>query len=144
MEVLNGFLRPLDRFTRNILSHSIFHVFILYCFTTYSIGQFVSMLFSRGVTAAFVGFMFRGLFVAWFYFMLWLNVPLFFSVWPIPFVLLWATRLRAADWMLERGGFKSWLRLGTMIIVPGVLIVSVMIYYRSVLELASYREIVEG
>ena len=143
MDVLSGYQGTLNKITRNLGSRYVLPVFILYCFTTYSIGQFVSMLFSRAVTAAFVGVMFSVLFLVWLYLMLWLNVPLLFSVWPIPLVLLWATRVRSSDWMLERGGFKPWLRVGTMIVVPGVLTVSGMIYYRSVMELAACREIVK-
>jgi len=121
-KTLNG----ISRNTGNSPSILVF----LFVVSTYSIGQFVSMLFFRSVTAAFVGFVFYGLFMAWHSFMIQLNVPLIISVWPIPLVLLLATYVRSADWMLERTGWRPWLKLGSALLASVMLVVAGVGYYR--------------
>jgi hypothetical protein len=87
------------------------------------------MLIPRGLIAGFFSLILTILLAAWFGLMSLLGVGLWWSVWPIPVVLLVATRVRAADWMLERTTWSARARLFAVLGVPAAtLLVGVAAY----------------
>jgi hypothetical protein len=97
----------------------------------YSAGQFTSLLIPRTITAAFVALVLSAALNAWMWLMVYLWVPLWFSVAPISLVLLGATLGWSRNWLLERSGWKSWLRFsGLQLGLPLVLIWAAVGAYR--------------
>jgi hypothetical protein len=86
--------------------------------TAYCCGQFASMVLTRGLVAGLVGLVFTMIVCSWQLLMLRLNVALWWSVLPIPLVLLLATWLHAPNWMLERRDWRVWLRLVVVLLIP--------------------------
>lgn len=84
----------------------------------YCCGQFASILLPRGLVAGLMGLVLSFLVLLWQLLMQHLGVSLWWSVLPIPLVLLVATWLRAPDWLLERRGWRAWLRLIALLLVP--------------------------
>lgn len=106
-------------------------VVLLYVAVSYSIGQFVSLLLSRTVTAGFIGFVLNCLFLSWIWLMDAARVPLVWSVGAIPLVLLAATLLYSKDWMLQRHGARVWLRLASvLLLVPAMPLVAGVAAFR--------------
>ncbi len=81
-------------------------------------GQIASILLSRGLIAGFSGLILTGVICSWLGLMRFLAVDLWWSVMPVPFVLILATWFRAPDWLLERSGWRPWLRLIVLLLVP--------------------------
>ena len=69
------------------------------------------------------------IFAVWCGLMWFWQVNWLWSVLPIPLALLLATRLRAADWLLERNNLRAWLRPGLALLIPAAaLLVAVPLY----------------
>jgi len=98
---------------------------IAYCF-----GQFCSMLIRSGILCGTVAIVGSLLLAQWTLAMLVLHVPLFWSVLPIPIVLLIATRVRTHGWLLESNSLKSWLPAALVTVLPAAAILSGVCLYR--------------
>jgi hypothetical protein len=96
----------------------------------YCSGQLFSMLIPRGLIAGFFSLILTLLLGAWLGLMSRLGVGLWWSVWPIPVVLLAATRVRAADWMLERTTWSARTRLLAVLGVPAATLLVGVASYR--------------
>jgi hypothetical protein len=59
-----------------------------------------------------------------------LEINLLWSVAPIPLALLFATWLRAPDWILERNTWRGWLRVGAALALPLVALLTAVPLYR--------------
>jgi hypothetical protein len=113
----------------------------------YAAGQWASMMVRSGLLAGFFGLLLAGVLCGWVYLMLLLQVNWLWTVVPIPFVLLWATWLRAPDWIRENTTWAARLRAGAAVLVPAlVLLIAVPVYrVRSVpfvapnFDLAAYQ-----
>ena len=68
---------------------------------SYSAGQWTSMFVRSGIMAGFFGLVLSGVLCGWAALMYAMQVSFLWSVAPIPLVLLWATWLRAPDWVSE-------------------------------------------
>lgn len=86
----------------------------------YAAGQLCSMFLRSGILACFFGLVFTGVLCGWIRLMIVLDVNWIWSVVPIPLVLLLATWLRAPDWLVQRNGWRPWLRTGLSLGVPAV------------------------
>ena len=100
---------------------SIFGWVALYLVLCYSVGQLVSLLLSRAITALLVGLVLTYVLLAWGALMGILQVPLLWSVAPLPLVFVTATWLRMPDWMLERNSVRGWFAQACVLIVPAAL-----------------------
>ncbi|HVC99154.1 MAG TPA: hypothetical protein VND64_36155 [Pirellulales bacterium] len=85
---------------------------------TYSAGQLASMYIRRGIIACFGGLWLAGMLFAWAGLMLKIGAPWPWSIAPIPLVLLFATWLRAPDWLLERKDWRARTRAAASLLVP--------------------------
>lgn len=123
LSTLASVRRSSDLFVTEILSQVMLLIISAYC-----CGQFASMLLSRGLVAGLTGILLSMAVVAWQRLTLYLGVGLW-SVVPIPAFLLVATWLRAPDWILERNGWRAWLRLVALLSIPMIgLPVAVAVY----------------
>ena len=94
----------------------------LYLVLCYSVGQFVSLFLSRAITALLLGLVLTYTLLAWSALMVILQVPLLWSVVPIPLAFITATWLRTPDWMLERNNVRGSFAQATVLTVSAGLI----------------------
>ncbi|HTQ39696.1 MAG TPA: hypothetical protein VMJ32_11755, partial [Pirellulales bacterium] len=99
-------------------------------FVAYSAGQFASMLIRSGIIAAVAGVLLAAALCGWTLLMRSLQVPFWWSVWPIPLVLLLATWLRAPDWTRENYRWPAWTRLAASVLVPCAILFTTMAIFR--------------
>jgi ABC-2 family transporter protein len=98
-------------------------------FTAFACGQLASMLLRSGIMAGVLGLVLSAFVCGWALLMQALEVSWWWSVAPIPLVLLWATWLRTPDWALERNSWRGWLRVGAAVCGPaGAILVAVPMY----------------
>jgi hypothetical protein len=93
-------------------------------------GQFVSMLLRSSILAGVGSILLTGLLTAWALLMIVWNVSWWWSVLPIPLVLLLVSRLRVRDWLLERNRLGAWLAPGLALAVPAIAIVTAALMHR--------------
>lgn len=96
-----------------------------------AVGQFFSMIFRSGLLAGLFSVICSGLLVGWAALMHLWGIDWWWSVAPIPLALLYATWLRAPDWILERRTFNSWLRPALAIVLPMIVILTIVPLYRA-------------
>jgi hypothetical protein len=96
----------------------------------YAAGQWASMMIRSGVLAGITGLALSGLLCSWVVLMTALNVPWTWSVMPIPLVLIWATWLRAPDWVRENTRLTARARAAGAVLVPALLLMAVVPFYR--------------
>ncbi len=104
---------------------------ILWLPLAYCFGQLCSMTIRSGIlcgACAIVGSILLGL---WAFAMSILDVPLFWSVLPIPVILLIATRMRTRGWLLEDNSLRSWLPVALVVTLPAAAILSGACMYRA-------------
>jgi hypothetical protein len=95
----------------------------------YAAGQWCSMFIRSGVVAGSFAVVFSALLCAWTVLMHFLHASWLWSVAPIPLVLLWATWLRAPDWILEQTNWSARTKAAAAFLLPaGILLVSVAAY----------------
>jgi hypothetical protein len=96
----------------------------------YAAGQWASMMVRSGVLAGIVGMTFAGVLCFWVALMTELHVPWTWSVMPIPLVLIWATWLRAPDWVRENTRFTARARAAGAVLVPALVLAVAVPFYR--------------
>jgi hypothetical protein len=95
----------------------------------YCAGQFCSLMIRSGLLAAFFGIVLGGVLLGWLCLMGLLEINWWWSVAPLPLVLLWATWLHVPDWLVERNTWRAWLRVGAAVGLPtAALLVAVPVY----------------
>ncbi len=95
---------------------------------SFASGQWVSMLVRSGIMAGFFAVLLAGVLSGWAVLMDALGVSYLWSVAPIPLVLLWATWLRAPDWISENTTWHARLKAAVVIIPALTLLVLVPLY----------------
>ncbi|HEY2761582.1 MAG TPA: hypothetical protein VGI75_12585, partial [Pirellulales bacterium] len=97
--------------------------------TAYAAGQWMSMHVRSGVLSGFFGLLLSALLCGWIFLMHWAGVDLTWSALPIPLVLMYATWLRAPDWISENKRWSARIRAAAVMLVPmAALLVAVPIY----------------
>ncbi|MEQ9379922.1 MAG: hypothetical protein RJP95_03610, partial [Pirellulales bacterium] len=96
----------------------------------YGAGQLCSLLFRGGLLAAFFGLFLAGLLVGWDFLMWVIAVPWWWSVAPLAIALLMATWLRMPGWLLERRGWRPWLPVTLVLVVPTLAILVAVPFFR--------------
>ena len=99
---------------------------LAYCF-----GQFCSMMTRSGILCVTVAIAGSVILMLWAIGMFFLGVPLFWSVLPIPVILLVATRVRTRGWLIESNALKSWLPVLIVLLVPSAAILAGVAFYRA-------------
>jgi hypothetical protein len=84
----------------------------------FAVGQLVSLLIPRAVTAATVGFVLAGLAFGWQQLTALAAIPSELAVLPLVVGLLLASALRMTDWLEERNSVRGWLRVIAACVVP--------------------------
>jgi len=97
---------------------------------SFAAGQWVSMFVRSGVLSGFFGLLLCGVLCYWDFLMNTLHVPWWWSVVPIPLLLLWATWLRAPDWISENITWRARLRAGAVVLVPALALCIALPIYR--------------
>ncbi|MBI3838668.1 MAG: ABC transporter permease [Planctomycetia bacterium] len=96
---------------------------------SYCAGQWTSMFVRSGIMAGFFGLLLSAILCGWVGLMYAMQVSFLWSVTPIPLVLLWATWLRAPDWVRENTRWSARSRAAAVVLIPAIaLIVAVPIY----------------
>ena len=103
-----------------------FFIALAYCF-----GQFCSMMIRSGILCVTLAIVGSGLLLLWTLAMQLLQVPLIWSVAPVPVILLIATRVRTRDWLIENNTLRGWLPLVLIPIVPATAILMGVGSYRA-------------
>jgi hypothetical protein len=113
-------------------TYTLFYLFVGilgYVFLGISVGQLCSMFFRSPLLAGLFSVLLTIVLNNWCALMLFWRIPWVWSMLPIPLALLLATRLRTADWLVERGGLRAWRRPGLALLVPAcALLVAVPLY----------------
>ena len=97
---------------------------VLAMLTGYACGQFCSIYTRSSIMAGIAAFGLLLLIAIWISLMTVLWIDWLWSVVPIPFVLLLATRLRVRDWMLER---TDWRARSKSVLVPMVPLLAILV-----------------
>jgi hypothetical protein len=97
---------------------------------SFAAGQWVSMFIRSGILSGFFGLLLCGILCWWVFLMSVLHIPWWWSVAPIPLVLLGATWLRSPDWINENVTWRARLRAGAVVLVPALALCIVMPIYR--------------
>lgn len=87
---------------------------------SFGVGQLVSLLIGRAVTAATVGFMLAGVAFAWQQSTASMAVPSGLAVLPLIVGLLAASAVRMADWLEERNSVRGWVRVLAACLIPSL------------------------
>lgn len=123
---------PLQRdFTPAIKPDQLALGLVLFASLSYSVGQFCCMVFRSSILAGTLAVLGAALVAAWGAAMAALNVPLIWSVGPLPVMLLLATRLRTQGWMLDRNTWRSWWPPVLVTMLPTALLVAAVCSYRA-------------
>ncbi len=96
----------------------------------YATGQWVSMLVRSGVIAAVVAVALAIPLCGWVELMHEMQISYWWSVLPIPVVLLFATWLRAPDWVVENRRWSARVRAAVVLLVPAATLCIAMPIYR--------------
>lgn len=95
----------------------------------FGVGQLVSLLIGRAVTAAAVGFVLVAIAFGWQQLTAWIAIPSGLAVLPLVVGLLAASAVRMTDWLEERNSIRGWLRVFLAFAVPSlVTLIGVPIY----------------
>lgn len=102
------------------LSHSqpLSLVGVMFVAIFFAAGQWTSMFVRSGLLAGFFGLLLAGLLCTWALIMGVLGLSWTAFVFPIPWLLLAATWLRAPDWAAENTRWSARLRAGAIVFVP--------------------------
>ena len=76
----------------------------------FACGQLASMLVRSGILAGFIGLTLAGILYGWAQLIQLMEISWVWTLFPIPFVLLFVTWLRTRDWIAERNTWRGWLR----------------------------------
>ncbi len=99
--------------------------------TAYASGQFCSMLIRSGLLAGVAAALLGGVLCFWILLVLpMMHLSWFATVAPIPLVLLWATWLRAPDWVSENNTWPARSRIIAATVIPAVAMVTSVAAYR--------------
>jgi hypothetical protein len=96
----------------------------------YACGQLASLFLRSGILAGFVGLLLSFVLFEWTRFIQLLEISWLWSLFPIPVVLLFASWLRAPDWMTERNTWRGWLRVGAALALSLIAILIAVPPYR--------------
>ncbi len=95
----------------------------------FGVGQLVSLLMTRAVTVATVGFVLAALAFGWQQLTALAAIPPGLAVLPLIVGLLLASAVRMTDWLEERNSVRGWLRVIVACVVPSlVTLIGVPIY----------------
>jgi hypothetical protein len=97
-------------------------------FFIYSVVQFCSLFFRSGILAGFFSLILTVPLLLWSALMAYWTVPWWWSIAPAPLLLLLATWLRMPGWLLERRGFRSWLRPALALLPLAAIVIGVPFY----------------
>ena len=86
----------------------------------FGVGQLVSLLLTRAVTVATVGFVLAALAFGWQQLTALAAIPPGLAVLPLIVGLLLASAVRMTDWLEERNSVRGWLRVIAACVVPSL------------------------
>ncbi|HUY33834.1 MAG TPA: hypothetical protein VMV69_13880 [Pirellulales bacterium] len=95
---------------------------------SYAAGQLASMYIRRGIIACFGGLWLAGLFGCWAALMLYIQANWLWSIAPVPVAALFATWLRAPDWILERKDWRARTRAASLLVPAAALFAAVVVF----------------
>ncbi len=90
----------------------------------FAAGQWISMFVRSGLLAGFFSLLLAMLLAIWAGAVYAMHLSWLLFLVPIPVVLLWATWLRAPDWILESATWKARLKAAGSVLVPGLILLT--------------------
>ncbi len=93
-------------------------------------GQWVSMLIRSGILAAFSAVVIGGLLYGWALLMLTMHLNLVWSLLPIAVMFLWASWLRAPDWVSENRRWTARAKVAAAVMIPAAVLVAAVADFR--------------
>jgi hypothetical protein len=101
------------------------------CFiVSYAAGQFASMFVRSAILAGFAGLCLSAMLCFWVRMMHVMQVPFWWSVLPIPLVLLAVTWWHAPDWIAENRRWSARLKIASAVLLPAVILCIRVPYFR--------------
>ena len=100
-------------------------------FTCYAAGQYYSQMIRSGVLAVVCTLVSAGVLTAWTALMAFSHVPVWWSVLPIPLLLLWVTYRRTLPWMTERLTGTERVRTAAWLTIPILLMLCGIAAFRA-------------
>ncbi len=88
----------------------------------FTAGQWVSMFVRSGLLSGFFSLLLAGVLAGWSIAVFAGGLSWFVFLVPIPFMLLWATWLRAPDWILERTIWKARSKAAAAVLAPAAML----------------------
>jgi hypothetical protein len=107
--------------------HAIAIVFVIVSFAA---GQWISMFVRSGIMAGFLGVLLASVLCVWVLIVKFMELDIVWSLLPIPLVLMFATWLRAPDWIRENTSWRARVRAAVVVLVPVAVLCTVVAIYR--------------
>jgi hypothetical protein len=85
---------------------------------TFAAGQLCSLLFRAGIVGVFAGIGLSFMLAMGVLVLRTMGIPDWLGVYPLAAVLLWASWLRAPQWLAERDSWSRWLQWGAIVAAP--------------------------
>ncbi|MEN6451553.1 MAG: hypothetical protein ABFC96_13760 [Thermoguttaceae bacterium] len=125
------FARSPDSELQTLTFADVFPHVLGYMFLGFSAGQFIAIIFRSSLLAGLFSLLLTAPLTAWCALMIYLGVGWWWSALPIPLALLLATRLRVADWLIERNSPRAWRRPAFAILIPTAALLTAVPLYRA-------------
>jgi hypothetical protein len=103
---------------------------LLYIAVAYAAGQWVSMFVRSGIMSGFFGLLLSAALCGWMTLIYRMQISPSWTVLPIPLVLMFATWLRAPDWISENKRTGARLKAAAVVLLPAVAILIAVPIYR--------------
>lgn len=97
----------------------------------FAVGQFVSLLIPRGVTAIVVGSLLVLAAFVWLHGTMVLSIPAWITMGPVLVAMFGTTLIRTTDWLEERNAWRSWLKVVTTTILPMAVMLAASAWFRA-------------
>jgi ABC-type transport system involved in multi-copper enzyme maturation permease subunit len=95
----------------------------------YCAGQFCSLVIRSPIVAVFCALLAGWLLIIWAVWMVEFGVPLWFSVLPIPFILVWASWRRASDWIEDKTTWRARSKLALSVTIPALILLAGVVWH---------------
>jgi len=101
-----------------------------FAMVAFAAGQWTSMMVRSGLLSGFFGLLLGTMLCGWVLRMEAMHLSWLWTVLPIPLVLLWATWLRAPDWVRENTQWSARFRATGVVVIPALTLMVAVPYYR--------------
>ncbi len=97
---------------------------------SYAAGQWASMFVRSGLMALFIGLLMSAALCGWVSLIEIMAISWLWTVLPVPLILLFATWLRAPDWVRENTSGRARAKAAAVLLVPAAALLLIVPFYR--------------